>query len=75
MNGRPKVFFFSVDAAFAYYTECALATVEMLPKRVSRTRRERLTNIANDMVGVCKQYKLGGNSGLPRLSKKLGETP
>lgn len=75
VNGRPKVFFFSVDGAFAYFTECALATVETLPKRTPTGRRGRLTNIASDMVDVCKQYKLGAHSGLPRLSKRLGVAP
>lgn len=68
--------FASLEQAFAYYTECQLATCEGLPKSTGKHARERLQNIANGMVAVCRAYKCtdgGSFSGTPRLSELLSK--
>lgn len=44
--------------ALGYFTECALATVEGLPKRTSQSERKRLQEIADDMVRHCRVLKV-----------------
>lgn len=62
--------------AFAFYTECALATVEGLPKRTSNSDRRRFQVIADDMVRHCRLFGAQPSRpytawGTPRLNELL----
>lgn len=67
--------FATLDKAFAYYTECALATAEGLDtlKSASQHARRRAWNIANGMVAVCRQQQfiVRQDDRLPRLRRLL----
>ena len=65
--------FFSVEGAFAYFTECNLATLERLHRltRSSKSERQRQQNICNEMVGVCRDFGLEPNRTHVRLAKAL----
>lgn len=42
-----------IEKRFLYYTECACATVDSMPKSWSKSQRQRLFNIADGMIVVC----------------------
>lgn len=46
----------NLEEAFAYYTECALATVSGLPKRTGKHDRERHEAIASGMVEHARLF-------------------
>lgn len=61
--------------AFAYYTECQLATLEDLKarKRFPKCEIERHQSIADGMVRVCQEHAIiPAGQGHPRLNKLLG---
>lgn len=68
--------FVSVGAAFAYFTECNLATLERLQTlaRTSKWERQRQKNICDSMVKTCIDYKIEPGRTLPRLTKALQAT-
>lgn len=70
-----------VERRFLYYTECALATVEGMPKSWSKSQRQRLMNIADGMVTCCRGF-LGTGAvvweeakamSIPRTIKRLSD--
>jgi hypothetical protein len=65
--------FTSLAAAFAYHTECNLATLERLRslKRSSKWERQRQQNICDSMVAACRDFRVAGGRTLPRLTKML----
>ena len=52
--------FTNIEDAFAYYTDCAIATLGYSGglKSCSKTRRERYNNIARGMLSICRAYKV-----------------
>lgn len=42
-----------IEKRFLYYTECALATVEGMPKSWSKYQRQRFIDISQGMVGAA----------------------
>jgi hypothetical protein len=76
-NPWPDQHFNSLEDAFAYYTECALATAEGLEMRKSAAKHEkrRARGIANNMVAACARHGVerpGKWDCLPRLRKAMG---
>lgn len=67
--------FFTVEGAFAYFTECNLATLEKLQTltRSSKTERQRQKNICDEMVGVCRDFGIQPDRTNLRLSKALAQ--
>lgn len=67
--------FFSVYGAFAYFTECNLATLERLQTltRSSKSERQRQKNICDSMVRVCRDFGIEPNRTNLRLSQALQE--
>lgn len=71
----------SLEEAFAYFTECQLATVEhlMCIKRTSKSELRRHQDIARDMVIVCRRFDLGHDTvqtgNLSRLKRALEASP
>ena len=65
---RPRDTFLDPMKAFAYFTECALATVEGLPKQTSGRERRRLEDIAADMVRHCKLFGIQPSQPFARPS-------
>lgn len=65
--------FFSVEGAFAYFTECNLATLEKLRSlsRPSKSEIQRQQNICNEMVGVCRDFGIEPNRTNVRLNEAL----
>jgi len=68
--------FTSIEAAFAYHTECNLATLERLRslKRSSKWERQRQQNICDSMVAACRDFGIPPGRTLPRLTKMLTST-
>lgn len=69
--------FNTIEAAFAYYTECALATAEGLDMRKSSSAsdKRRAWSIAKGMVAACARHGVPFPSHwdrLPRLRKAWG---
>lgn len=65
--------FFSVEGAFAYFTECNLATLERL-RSLSRTPKselQRQLNICNEMIAVCRDFGIEPNRTNVRLNEAL----
>ena len=62
-----------LEAQFAYFTECALATVEDLEslKGCAKSRVDRARSIAAKMVGDCAKFGISPGRSNPRLSDKL----
>lgn len=65
--------FFSLEGAFAYYTESNLATLEYLLALASSSKsaRQRQIDICNGMVRVCRDFGIEPNRTNVRLSKAL----
>lgn len=66
----------TLEEAFAYYTECALATAESLEMKKSAPKHEkrRARGIANNMVRACVIHRVpkpGRWDRLPRLMKAM----
>lgn len=75
MNSFPH--FSSLAAAFAYYTEAQLATLEEYEdaKRMSNVRLSRQRDIAWGMVQECKLHGVDAPaSGTPRLAAMLKDS-
>lgn len=68
--------FLSLNTAFAYFTECNLATAERLQtlSRSSKWERQRQTNIITSMVQVCRDFNIAPMRNTPRLAKALTAT-
>lgn len=66
----------SLQVAFAYHTECNLATLERLHslKRTSKWERQRQKNICDSMVQACRDFGVTASRTLPRLTKALSVT-
>jgi len=65
--------FFSIEGAFAYYTESNLATLEYLQALASSSKsaRQRQKDICDGMVRVCRDFGIEPNRTNIRLSKAL----
>jgi hypothetical protein len=65
--------FFSIYGAFAYFTECNLATLERLHTlaRSSKSERQRQQNICDGMVDACRSFNVEPNRVHVRLAKAL----
>lgn len=64
----------SIGACLAYYTECALATVESLPERTSQRARARFEIIADEMVESCARFTCREDrKACPRLIRLFNE--
>lgn len=73
MSDTPR--FTGLAPAFAYYTECALATAEHLDllKSASNSGRQRAWSIANGMVATCLAHGVTKADAprCPRLQKLM----
>jgi hypothetical protein len=75
----PQKYFTTLEEAFAFYTECALATAEGLEMRKTAAKHEkqRARGIADNMVDVCRRHGVkcpGRFDRLPRLREAMGGT-
>lgn len=74
----PRKIHGTLEEAFAYYTECALATAEGLEMKKSTPKHEkrRARGIADNMVHACVLHRVplpGHWDRLPRLMKAMQE--
>jgi hypothetical protein len=68
----------TIQEAFAYYTECQLATVEKLRsvKKTAQSELRRQQNIADGMVAYCRSWVTVADAERAtavRLAKLLGD--
>lgn len=75
---RHRVRFAPLEEQFAYFTECALATVETFDDRprFPKYERDRFRSLAANMVQTCKDQKIAPKAGgrpCSRLAEKLEE--